>query len=315
MKPDDFKELADDIRKELAREPMRSFAILGHTPVAYDLMALFQQLGAGERLKGNYADAAGGTIRSMACLKEDCPDVVVIAADETKEDILEQAVPFLSPATHVLFGGYGHFTFRDDVFREVNETAFITSLANGYPYTVVHMYQVLANAARLGLTGVVAEFGMFKGGTTLILSRLIERLGQGWPVIGFDSFDGFPPKRSLLDMYSHPDCVFRDEEVVRRSMAGRNIEVVKGDIVATARRLEKERVLLAFLDTDNYTPAKAVLEVITDRVVVGGAIVFDHFTGRNRHRYTLGERIAGKVLLGDKRYFHLHDTGVFFRQA
>lgn len=315
MKPDDFKELAEDIRKELAQEPGRSFAILGHTSVTYDLLTLFQQMGADERLLGVYANPPGGTIRPMACLKDDGPDVVVIAADETKEDILEQALPFLPPVTKVLFGGYGHFAFRDDVFREVNETAFITSLANGYPYTVVHMYQVLANAARLGLTGVVAEFGMFKGGTTLIMSRLIERLGQNWPVIGFDSFDGFPPKRSLLDMYAHPDCVFRDEAVVRRCVAGRNIEVVKGDIVATARRLEREQVLLAFLDTDNYTPAKAVLEVISDRVVVGGAIVFDHFTGRNRHRYTLGERMAGKVLLGDKRYFHLHDTGVFFRQA
>jgi hypothetical protein len=58
--------------------------------------------------------------------------------------------------------------------------------------------------------GAVAEFGMFKGDTTMFLSRIIERLGADWPVIGFDTFDGFPPRRSPLDMYDHPDCVFTD---------------------------------------------------------------------------------------------------------
>ena len=48
--------------------------------------------------------------------------------------------------------------------------------------------------------------------------------------------------------------------------------------------------------------------------MVGGAIVFDHFTGVNRFRYTVGERIAGLPLLDDARYFHLHGTGVFYRQ-
>jgi O-methyltransferase len=315
MKPNDFAELTEDIKKELAKDPARTFAILGHLPDSYELVAVFRQLGAEKRLLGVYAQNAGSGILAMSRLKQDQPNVVVVAGDETKEDILEQAVPYLSPVTKVLFGGYAHFEFRDQIFQEVNQTAFVTSLANGYPYTVVHMYQVLANAARLGRNGVVVEFGMFKGGTTLILSRLIERLGQKWPVIGFDTFGGFPAKRSLLDMYAHPDCVFRDDAIVRRSVEGRNIEIVKGDIVKTVKRLAKEDVLLAFLDTDNYTSAKAVLDVIRDRVVVGGAIVFDHFTGRNRHRYTLGERIAGKALLEDKRYFHLHDTGVFMRQV
>ncbi len=42
--------------------------------------------------------------------------------------------------------------------------------------------------------------------------------------------------------------------------------------------------------------------------------MFDHYTGAGHFRYTLGERIAGSVLLEDSRYFHLHDTGVFYRQ-
>ena len=170
------------------------------------------------------------------------------------------------------------------------------------------------NAARLGLRGVVAEFGMFKGGTTMFLSRVIERLGTGWPVIGFDTFGGFPPRRSPLDMYDHPDCVFTDMAAVQRDFDGRDIEIIAGDIEGTCRRLEGESLVLAFIDTDNHTPAAAALEVVRQRTVAGGAIVFDHFTGTDRFRYTLGERIAGRAMLDDPRWFHLHGTGVFYRQ-
>ena len=41
----------------------------------------------------------------------------------------------------------------------------------------------------------IVEFGMFRGGTTQFLCEAIERLGQRWPVVGFDSFNGFPPGR------------------------------------------------------------------------------------------------------------------------
>lgn len=78
--------------------------------------------------------------------------------------------------------------------------------------------------------------------------------------------------------------------------------------------LDREDLVLTFMDTDNYSPAQAALRIVRERTVVGGAIVFDHFTGADRFRYTLGERIAGRVLLDDSRYFHLHDTGVFYRQ-
>lgn len=100
----------------------------------------------------------------------------------------------------------------------------------------------------------------------------------------------------------------------RRYLEGRDVEVVPGDIVETAVRLECEDVVVSFVDTDNYSSARAALEVVQERTVVGGVIVFDHFTGVDRFRYTIGERIAGLHLLDDSRYFHLHGTGVFYRQ-
>jgi len=134
-------------------------------------------------------------------------------------------------------------------------------------------------------------------------------------VIGFDTFGGFPERRSPLDMYDHPDCVFTGLSAVRRYLDERNIEIVPGDIVETCTRLDGEDLVLTFMDTDNYSPAHAALSIVRERTLVGGVIVFDHFTGVNRFRDTLGERIAGRVLIDDSRYFHLHGTGVFTDSA
>lgn len=320
MQRADYEQLLGDIKSALAASVQTTFAIVGHTPVAYDLLSFFKAAGAEGRLLGVYSEQGGSRARevwhrAMSELHADAPDFAIVASDADKEQLLKQAPSNLGPGTRILLAGYGHFTFSDKAFEDILATALVPSLANGYPNTLVHLYQCLQNAARLGLRGVVAEFGLFKGGTTMLLSRFIECLGQSWPVIGFDTFAGFPPRRSVLDMYDHPDCVFFDEALVRRHVGSRNIEVVAGDLVTTASRLADEDVILAFVDTDNFTSACAVLDVIQGRMVVGGAIVFDHFTGRNRFRYTLGERIAAKRLLDDRRYFNLHDTGVFFRQS
>lgn len=320
MRADDFAKLREDLEHELLHGA-RSVAVLGLTDVALRLLDALAPSGLVAAVKGIYTASTGdmpGTlclpVQPMPELQHADPDVLVVAADDDKQDILLAALPFVQGTPKVIVAGYGHLAFRDRVYGEERGQLLVPSLANGYPNSLPHLYQCLANAARLKLHGVVAEFGMFKGGTTMFLSRVIERLGMNWPVIGFDSFTGFPPRRSPLDMYDHPDCVFTDLDAVRRYLAGRNVEVVAGDIVDTAGRLKGEHIVLSFVDTDNYSSARAALAVVQERTVIGGAIVFDHFTGVDRFRYTIGERIAGLPLLDDARYFHLHGTGVFYRQ-
>jgi hypothetical protein len=71
--------------------------------------------------------------------------------------------PYIKGIPKVVVAGYGHLTFRDEIFHEELDQLLVPSLANGYPNTLTHLYQCLTNAARLGVNGVVAEFGMFKG--------------------------------------------------------------------------------------------------------------------------------------------------------
>jgi O-methyltransferase len=189
----------------------------------------------------------------------------------------------------------------------------VPSYATGYPHTRVHMFQHLKAAAANGLDGAVVEFGAFKGGTTAWLSRTARVLGLSGPVLAFDSWDGFPPRRTMLDMYEHPRCVFRDLQAVRDYLEPLGIQIVQGDISETANRLRHTPVLLAFIDTDNYSPAHAALIAIADNIIPGGAIVFDHYTTTPDFLYTLGERMAAQDVLADRGFLQIHGSGMFLK--
>ena len=323
MKTSDFDDLIEDMRSAFAEHPNSSIGILGLTTVTFELLRALRENHLIGCLRGIFADEVafaegsklGCPVHSYRDLKSIKCDVLIVASDSTKELIIHTALPFIDPSTKILIGGYGHFAYSDDVFTETLAQLLVPSLANGYPNTLVHIHQCLKSAAARKLNGIVVDFGMFKGGTTMLMAKLISRLGAPWKIIGFDSFEGFPPRRSPLDMYDHPGCVFKDFQAVKNYFEGENVEIIQGDIVQTAQRLKGKPIVLAFVDTDNFSPASAALDVIHDQIVAGGAIVFDHFTGVNRFRYTLGERIAAKRLLEDPRFFHLHGTGVFYRQS
>lgn len=315
----DLEKLQDELLAALARSPDARVAVVGRTATAYKITSYLSAHGLASNFVGLYApDTDGspaGPFAPIGNLVATAPDIVVVAEDTCKEALLDEIAAYVVPPTRIMIGGYGHLAFHDEAFARSVRDALVPSLANGYPNCLVHLYQNLRHAARQKLHGVVAEFGMFRGGTTMLLSKFVEELGQDWKVIGFDTFGGFPPPRSALDLYAHPDCVFRDVGAVRRQLAGRNVEIVEGDVVDTATLLAGEDIVLAFIDTDNYTSANRVVDVVADRVVKGGSIVFDHWTGAGRHLYTIGERMAARRLAGDVRYYNLHGTGVFLRVA
>lgn len=310
MKDADFDKIIKDLFEEIIGGA-KAIGIIENTKIAHDIKDRVEGSNNTPEIKGIYDDATDNRLSNLS--KENF-DVLIIASDEDKEELLMKALPHIKGTPKILVGGYAHHNFKDSIFDEELSKLKVPSLANGYPHTLTHIYNSLVNASRLNLKGSVVELGTYRGGTAMFLARLIKRLGQEWKVITFDNFDGFPPRRSPLDMYNHPGVSDAKLEEVKRYLKDENVEIVAGDIVETAKRLENEPLILSFIDTDNYSPARAALEIIKERTLVGGSIVFDHFTGVDRFAQTLGEKIAGKILLEDDRYFHLHGTGVFFRQ-
>ncbi len=296
-------------------------ALLGLTPVALAVRAQLESAGLGERLLGVFDPAVlqgrAGQARPWSDLLEESPDLLVVCSDAGKEELLGayRAGSGDGPRPpEVVLAGIAHLAFRSSLYEELDAPALVPSYATGYPNTRVHLFQCLQAAAANRLQGAVVEFGAFKGGTTAWLARSVHRLGLEVPVIGFDSWSGFPSRRSVLDLYTHPRCVFTDLDAVRAHLEPLGVELVVGDIAETAKvRLADEPVLLAFVDTDNYSPAKEALQAVLPNLVAGGSIVFDHYETTQDYVYTLGERMAAQEVLAGAGLLQLHGTGVFVK--
>lgn len=317
MNPHALEKIREDAL-EHASQGVTSFGMIGHDVTGVEFASWFDSHLPGCELTwyggGPLAEAGAVSARPLSALGLDHPPVIMVMEDQAKEETIRAALPHLDYSPKLVVAGYEHYSFTDPLFASLLADLLVPSIANGYPNTLTHIFQCIRRAAELELEGILVEFGVFKGGTTMFLAKLRCALGQSWPILGFDTFGGFPPRRSPLDMYDHPGAEFHDFDAVQQYLAGAGVELVKGDIVETAPQLGDRPVVLGFIDTDNYSSATAAVAALRDNVVVGGAIIFDHLTGIDRFRYTLGERMAAAPLHDDSRYFNLHGTGVFLRQ-
>jgi predicted O-methyltransferase YrrM len=310
------RQLIDDAVRAVGEGRTR-VAVIGLGAEALEVNAALRRLGA----EVSIYDPRGHRFEDERLspwkdLPESEPQLVVIADDADKVELLRAAASVLDmsdPLPRVVLAGLAHQEVSDRAFEMLEAPAMVPSYATGHPYTRAHLYDCLRSAAANGREGAVVELGAFKGGTSVWLARALRALGlEKSKVIAFDAWDGFPARRSILDLYEHPRCVFRDLDAVRAYTEPYGIELVVGDIAETApQRLASEAILLAFIDTDSG--ARAALEPIRENLVPGGAIVFDHYFTTADYAYTVGERIAGQEALAEAGFLHLSGTGVFVK--
>lgn len=296
-------------------------ALLGWTPASFTIRQALGAANLAHRVIGVFdleppEASAASPLSDLADLEH---DLLVVGVDATKAELLlayRDEVGERQPPPAVVLAGTAHLAYADSEFTKLNAPALVPSYATGSPYTREHLFQCLRAAAANRLRGAIVEFGAFKGGTTAWLARVTAHLGlDGCRVIGFDTWAGFPPRRSVLDLYEHPRCVFTDLDAARAYVEPFGVQLIAGDIAETYTALEREPLLLCFFDTDNYSPARAALELCARQLVVGGSIVFDHVATTPDYVETLGERIAAYEVLTPAGFLHLHGTGVFTKIA
>ncbi|MFR1380504.1 MAG: TylF/MycF/NovP-related O-methyltransferase [Clostridium neonatale] len=162
------------------------------------------------------------------------------------------------------------------------------------------------------LPGDVIELGVFKGNSLLQFCAFRELLENenSRKIIGFDMFGTFPKECSIKsdkkfaekwnDTFSDE---FLSQEDLYKSLAYKkinNVQLIKGNILETLDNYILEnpstRIALLHIDTDVYEPAKKGLELLFDKVVKGGVIVFDDYATVE------GETLAIEEILADKDY-------------
>lgn len=139
---------------------------------------------------------------------------------------------------------------------------------------------ILAGLARYAsfLPGDFAECGVYKGGTALLLARVLK--GSAKRLYLFDSFKGLPLPNTAHDNF-YGDGFFTDASAgaVRELLTDYrgSIDIREGWMPDTFVGLEESRYAFVHIDVDLYQSALDCCRFFYPRVVPGGIVLFDEY--------------------------------------
>jgi len=162
--------------------------------------------------------------------------------------------------------------------------AFQAFCQDSVPYTLVSpqpmwiLYSLAQQA--MALPGEFVECGVYKGGTALLLARVIrEHAGPQKKVLHlFDTFEGMPDTDPEKDMVRKGDFSDTSLEDVRARLAGFPSPIFhQGKVPETLKSISGARICFAHIDVDLYQSVFDCCEVLYPQMVPGGIMVFDDY--------------------------------------
>jgi O-methyltransferase len=151
------------------------------------------------------------------------------------------------------------------------------------PYTLVppERCYILLNLARnaVNLPGDFAECGVWKGGTALMLARVLNGRTEKTLYL-FDSFDGLPEVDREKDSWFQKGqystgSVTVVEDLLRDFQ--RIVNIRRGWIPETFKGLENHRYAFVHIDVDIYQSNLDCCKYFYPRIVPGGMMLFDEY--------------------------------------
>ena len=129
--------------------------------------------------------------------------------------------------------------------------------------------------------GEVWELGVYRGGSALMLKRLImdrAELARCTTLRLFDSFEGLPEATKGVDLHSRGEFADTSLEEVKSLVGDESfIDYRKGWIPHTFSGLDRVSIRLAHIDLDLYQPILDACAFVYPRLAPGGVIVFDDY--------------------------------------
>ena len=125
------------------------------------------------------------------------------------------------------------------------------------------------------LAGDVAEIGVYRGGTALLLARAV---GSRTTVHLFDTFSGMPIPDADRDLHGAGDFADTSIDDVRRLLSSQdNVSLYPGLFPGTGAPVTDRRFRLVHVDVDIYPSVLDCCQFFYERVLPSGVIIFDDY--------------------------------------
>ena len=174
----------------------------------------------------------------------------------------------------------------------VNEVRFRPLYWKYKQYTMIRETQYVGNlhlaAKVINVEGIVVECGTWRGG---MIAGIADVLGSERSYYLCDSFQGLPPAKEIdgsaalawqADTTSpgfYDNCTASEEEAraAMKMSRAKDYQIIKGWFDKTLPTFPLQPIALLRMDADWYDSTKCILDNLADRVVCGGAIIFDDY--------------------------------------
>jgi len=175
------------------------------------------------------------------------------------------------------------FDFTDNVRKEIRLLIFYKSKVEaGVDFSFLGGLLESVQATE-PVKGDIIEFGTWKGGSTLMIGRLLKKIGSKKRIFACDTFEGHPYDDQFTSLPLRKG-LFSDTSVgyvlskFRRFGVEDKITVIKGLFENTLlNKLAGERFSLAFIDCDLYNSTKCALDFLRMRMSNGGRVVIHDY--------------------------------------
>lgn len=133
----------------------------------------------------------------------------------------------------------------------------------------------------LSTEGDIVEFGCYRGDTSVLMKRLLEKNNSEKILWLYDSFEGLPAKtredQSVAgDQFKAGELLVTKREVIEKfKRNGLRLPKIKKGFFEDLNPEEDvpEKIAFAFLDGDLYTSIKTSFKLVENRMVKGGIII------------------------------------------
>ena len=165
------------------------------------------------------------------------------------------------------------------------------------------MWQVTNYVESAGLEGSIAEFGVWRGGMSMIAARVIAERKSTRDIYLFDTFAGMTPPtahdREMFSNISADDLLKSERKVLRKrdnyntwciadledvsigmastKLPSHQYHLIKGDVMETVPRNLPDSLSVCRIDTDWYESTAHIIENAWDLIVPGGLLILDDY--------------------------------------
>ena len=150
-----------------------------------------------------------------------------------------------------------------------------------------------ATQSTLRLDGEFVELGVFKGHTTAFVAEYLgfQNLPKTWYL--YDTFEGIPEDQLDTGWSDNNVAAYSEsfdfEEVRERFAPYPNIRIIKGRVPEILAEESPQKIAFLHMDLNNATAEVQALDVLYDRIVPGGIIVFDDYVWSVSRRQRVAE--------------------------